>query len=206
MLEHGDRLGAVAAAVVHEDDRPRSDLGLDAGENHRRRGLRVVLWVNAPLQDPQASLVGGVDDVLVQVPAGRPVEDRVLARDVADHVRRLEHLVDDLGVRPRRQREDVIHRVVADGVAGVELGFDQLGMALGQVADGAERGRHVLVLEDLQDGRRPSGIGPVVERQGDDLLLQSDTEQGVLLAGLDSARGSLGTGGEVPGAHGDNSS
>ena len=38
---------------------------------------------------------------------------------------------------------------------------------MGQIADRTERGLHVLVLQDLQDGWCPPGVGAVVEGEGD---------------------------------------
>ena len=55
--------------------------------------------------------------------------------------------------------------VVADLMAFGQHPLHQAGMRLHVGADHEEGGGHVLVLQDVQDRRRPVRIGPVIEGQ-----------------------------------------
>src|SRR5438105_9018608 len=57
--------------------------------------------------------------------------------------------------------------VVADDVSLGELAAHQIGTRLRVLADEEESGVHAARLEQVEDARRPDGIGPVVEGDGD---------------------------------------
>ena len=59
----------------------------------------------------------------------------------------------------------MVEGVVADLVVSLELRLHQVGVALRVAADEEERGVGVVGVQEVEDLRRPAGVGAVVEGQ-----------------------------------------
>ena len=57
--------------------------------------------------------------------------------------------------------------VIADEVSGVGDAANELRLGLGKLADHEERGAHIVLGEDVEQTRRPGGVGAVVEGEGE---------------------------------------
>ena len=57
--------------------------------------------------------------------------------------------------------------VIADEVAGVGDSAGEFWLGLRKFADHEEGGVHIVLGEDVEEARRPCGIGAVVEGEGD---------------------------------------
>ena len=66
-----------------------------------------------------------------------------------------------------RMREGVI----TDFVAFSEFALEDFRMLVGFVADDKENGRSVFLFKNIQDLRRPAGVGTVVERENELLVI-----------------------------------
>ncbi len=82
----------------------------------------------------------------------------------------------EVGLRYRRRGDiGVGVGVVAHHVPLVDLAGDETGVGLHVLADDEEGRRGVLGLEDVEDLRRPAGVGAVVEGQGHQAGVRSVT-------------------------------
>ena len=138
----GNLLRVAQRVVLRVDVLPQGDVtqGRRARDDLRVRGLveRLVGVVGRP-EEPR-------------VPPGDPLEQ--LLGDVQLH----------LHAERRHAREVRVREgVVADRVPFGELAADQVGVRLCVAADDEEGRVHAALREQVEDARRPDGVGPVVE-------------------------------------------
>ncbi len=167
-----DRGRAVAAAVVHDHDRPGVDVVEHrAGDPLGGRAARPVARVDRPQHQPHAQARGDRDDPVRPAAARRAEQGRVHPSVASG----LQGAVDLEADRARallaeRRCERMRPRVILDldPVLAVLRG-DQLGEVLGEVADDEEGRRGVQAAQDREDPARLARPGAVVERERDGL-------------------------------------
>ena len=194
------RLVPGPAAVVEEDDGPLRQLA--QRPRHDRVGARTepVVRVVGPPDGVEPEVGGQLVGPLLPV-AGRGVAVAVGGAEQQRPPARLP--LDDPGgagdLQPgapfgRPGQVGVGVGVVADDVAVVDLLAQELGVALGLLADDEERGRHVLPAQHVEDPGCPGRVGAVVEGQGHDARGPHPLDRPALVGGrmLDDGPGELG--------------
>ena len=173
---HG--LGAVAAAVVQQDDGAGTRPAHRAVDDRARARTAPIGGVDAP-QDGGHSRAGDVGQhAPVEAAVGRAHQAGGHARQPADRAAGADDLPSHLGVRQPPQVR-VVPGVVLDGEALAGHPAQQRPVPVQLEADDEERGRRPHPVEFPDDGRRV-GTRPVVEGQGQ----QASAPAGVGHAGL----------------------
>src|SRR5882762_6877639 len=176
-----NRLGAIAAAVVQEDDIAIAGLPQHAVDNlFCRDGLAVaqapVVRIDALAHDQISHFLGerelrhflGIFRLMIDAVRGTE-ENRFDVEGAFDQPLGQIQLPADLCVRDLVEFR-VGKSVIPDFVTLGEFAFQDIGPFICLVADNEENSWRLLLLQDVKDLGRPLGVGTVVERDGNFLL------------------------------------
>jgi hypothetical protein len=190
-LQGRDRLGAVAAGIVHQHDGALGALGGGALDDRVDAGALPVLGVGVVeggdvaaradvLGDRPGLVVEGVREGGVRRTEQRGAD----ARGAGERQLVLRQLpVDAVGGLEGQVR--VVEGVQADLVALAHHPFDQVRVARGHGAGDEEDGMRIVPGESVEDLRRPDGVRTVVEGQHEPLVGHAERLGVVLVASVD---------------------
>ena len=158
-----DGLGAVAPAVVHEDDRSRSGAFEGSGDDRGDAWVQIVAGVHRPQHHEQVQRVQLAHRQGVEGAIRRPEQARSRAAEQFDAREWFEELFAHF-VPGQPRQVSVVLGVVADGVAVADLTRRRGAEVALHPADREERRCRVVTLEHVEHARgvRPR---PVVERE-----------------------------------------
>jgi hypothetical protein len=191
LAEGGHGLGAVAAAVVLEDDRAGPGIAHDVGDDRGHAGAGPVAGVDGPGERGHAGARAVAQDGRGPGAVGGAEEGGEPSGHVVDLGGRPVDLVGDGGQGQQGQVE-VGPGVIGDQMAGGGHLAGHAGVGLDLDADHGERRGHLVLRQQSQHLRGVDGVRAVVDGQRDGLGAAGDAVHRQVAAG--GAAGVIGPG------------
>src|SRR5262245_1620368 len=138
-----------------------------AADDLTGRCAHAVTAATAPGHQRVSVASGGAGEMKGLEPHGRPKERRPLSDDVLDHGIRSANLLIPVALPTHHAQMSVLEAVIPNNVSlGIDS-LDQVRQALCVLADNEEGRFHAPTLQALENLRRDSCVGTIVERKGD---------------------------------------